>query len=67
MVQPEFGEAPLAAHRGPGFQLPGDAIAMLLNRRALTCSGSIHTGPRNGVAWAKELLGDEPDRHPDTQ
>jgi hypothetical protein len=22
MVQPEFGEAPLAAHRGPGSQLP---------------------------------------------
>jgi len=36
MVQPEFGEAPLAAHRGPAFQLPGDVIAMLLNRRALT-------------------------------
>jgi hypothetical protein len=29
MVQPDFGEAPLAAHRGPGFQLPGDVIAML--------------------------------------
>ena len=36
MVQPDFGEAPLAAHRGPGFQLPGDVITMLLNRRALT-------------------------------
>ena len=36
MVQPDFGEAPLTAHRGPGFQLPGDVIAMLLNRRALT-------------------------------
>ena len=36
LAQPEFGEAPLAAHRGPGFQLPGDVIAMLLNRRALT-------------------------------
>ena len=29
MVQPEFGETPLAAHRGPGFQRPGDVIAML--------------------------------------
>ena len=29
MVQPDCGEAPLAAHRGPGFQLPGDVIAML--------------------------------------
>ena len=28
MVQPDCGEAPLAAHRGPGFQLPGDVIAM---------------------------------------
>ena len=29
MVQPDCGEAPLAAHLGPGFQLPGDVIAML--------------------------------------